>query len=200
MEQTGLLLRTEGGPVVNFSLPVTQVAEVDLEEFLTNLKENTVSECNLGSYAVTRLMRIINFSVAALSVGHKKVTKCAMTLLVKCISIAAHDSDVFNSVHSLVTSLKTTAKSDLHRQLSNEALKEKRNIRDILDEHGDSPLPGIEGRDEEAEKYLSDGEEDTSIASACASTPPTSPDMSMCKRISFPQSAYDHNLKVSFSS
>ena len=136
-EHPSILFSTDRRLILNFSLAVSPNVETDLNEFLNSLEENNASSVIFHETTRSRLQKLVQFCVAAVSSAHKSVHKCALYLLVKCISVASLDQRVFPKIKELIHGLKPTIKSTLHRHLSFESQREQADILNILDEHED---------------------------------------------------------------
>ncbi|XP_057298796.1 mitogen-activated protein kinase kinase kinase 1-like isoform X2 [Hydractinia symbiolongicarpus] len=194
-EHNSLLLNTETRENINFlSLPVSQSSEIDLREFLNSLEENIHSSTTFNDTTSKRLKLLVQFSADAVSSPHKKVHKCALSLLVKFIAVSAQDSRLFTKIKEIVQRLKPTVQSTLHRHLSFEAQREQADILNILDEHGDLDSHRSVERDLNNSSEREEEDEQAGAAAAPSSilTPPGSPHP---RKLSPPRSAYDPRLK-----
>lgn len=137
-EHRALLLHATNETIRNFSLPVSPRSEADLPEFLNSLEENVLVELSFSNTTADRLFALVKFCVAGISSRHKKVHKCAVSLLVQCISIASQDIDLFSRIRGIILALKTNVQSVLHRHLSTESQREQADMLNILYEHNES--------------------------------------------------------------
>ena len=66
---------------------------------------------------VTRLMSVLKFTMQAAYCSHSKVSKLAIAVLMSCTSLASHAPSVFKHIKKVVSKLKPSQRSALHRQL-----------------------------------------------------------------------------------
>ena len=66
---------------------------------------------------VTRLMSVLKFTVQAAYCSHSKVSKLAIAVLMSCTSMASHVPSAFKHIKKVVSKLKPSQRSALHRQL-----------------------------------------------------------------------------------
>lgn len=67
---------------------------------------------------VTRLMSVLKFTMQAAYCSHSKVSKLAIAVLMSCTSLASHAPSAFKHIKKVVSKLKPSQRSALHRQLS----------------------------------------------------------------------------------
>ena len=66
---------------------------------------------------VTRLMSVLKFTVQAAYCSHSKVSKLAIAVLMSCTAMASHVPSAFKHIKKVVSKLKPSQRSALHRQL-----------------------------------------------------------------------------------
>ncbi|KAL9951014.1 hypothetical protein ACROYT_G043600 [Oculina patagonica] len=66
---------------------------------------------------VTRLMSVFKFTMQATHCSHSKVSKLAIAVLMSCTSLASHAPSAFKHIKKVVSKLKPSQRSALHRQL-----------------------------------------------------------------------------------
>ena len=66
---------------------------------------------------VTRLMSVLKFTMQAAYCSHSKVSKLAIAVLMSCTAMASHVPSAFKHIKKVVSKLKPSQRSALHRQL-----------------------------------------------------------------------------------
>lgn len=66
---------------------------------------------------VTRLMSVLKFTMQAAYCSHSKVSKLAIAVLMSCTAMASHAPSAFKHIKKVVSKLKPSQRSALHRQL-----------------------------------------------------------------------------------
>ena len=132
---------------LDYAKPISLDSEFDMSDFLDSLEQKVdpVSQEPLfGVEANDRLRKIIKFCACTVNARHKKVSKMALTILIRTTQIASRDHEAFSNVKPFLRNLKPSIQNILQRQLSSDRLRASANV-NTLDDFDDIGLDLEEG-------------------------------------------------------